>query len=183
MCNCYLDIVRTVEKGLFQVPVSTWDTYRYMFKLWGLWEYCLWCQRLRRRDDLTEGTHSVGPTCSLPGTEKPQLCLIYTPFFWQTAHCVFKTHPKIYLFHLVLVVLKRKKSGGLFYSIYEKERVMCVAWWSIIYEWKEAFVNPYHPLFPLTPHPTPTHTTTTTNLLLLPTATDQTDIVTTKIVT
>ena len=46
--------------------------------------------------------------------QQPLLCPIHA------LHTVFNTIPKIDFFHFVLVVMK-KKSGGSYYSIYEKE--------------------------------------------------------------
>lgn len=63
-----------------------------------------------------------------------------------TAHTLsLKQIQKIDFSHFVL---QKKKSGGPFYTIYEKDREMS-AWWSIIYEWKEAFVNLHQPLPPI----------------------------------
>lgn len=73
------------------------------------------------------GTHS-----GLPGGEQP-LLRVMLPSFCLAAHCVFKTD-RLFFFHFVLVALKKDKSRGAFYSIYEKERVMSLAQWSIIYE-------------------------------------------------
>lgn len=69
------------------------------------------------RDTSTGGTHSGGPTCSLPGKEQPLLCLMYALFL--TGRTL--TDPKIDFFHFVLVVLKNKNR---FYSIYEKRDVL-----------------------------------------------------------
>lgn len=76
----------------------------------------------------TGETHLGGQTCSLPGTEQPQPCLICALcFFSDPPLCLVKQIKKLTFSILWWWYWKKKKSGEPFYSIYEKERVMSSA--------------------------------------------------------